>query len=365
MSNYFDNEKGVSDASLFLDIQNLSKEQFVEEITEYLKYILLKTFPNNKPKQQIFPNIDRITISCPYCGDSVHDPYKKRGNIILDGEFAGYYKCFNCGIFKDVNTFLKDFQVNPDLSVIDYVSKIKENISHNYNYDINTLLDIEKIESISFDREFFKSKFKLIEIKNSEIEKYLVGRLQFDFTKFLYNPNKKYLVVLNLTPNKKILGFQIRNFDKHKVKYKTFKLSKIYEILKIKKDINLEIDTLSQLYNITNIDYTKPITLFEGPLDSFLFKNSIANAGATKHFPLDLELRYWYDDDKVGREKAIEKINNNQSVFLWTKFREDFDIPYRTKWDLNDIILWFTKNKIQIPYFDTYFSNDPLDIIYI
>jgi hypothetical protein len=39
------------------------------------------------------------------------------------------------------------------------------------------------------------------------------------------------------------------------------------------------------------------------------------------------------------------------------------NLPYRKKWDLNDLMIWLKENNMRTPLFDNYFSNDPLDII--
>jgi hypothetical protein len=179
----------------------------------------------------------------------------------------------------------------------------------------------------------------------------------------MYNERLNHLIILNLTHSGKILGIQKRLF-KGENKYLTYKLTKIWELMKRNlKEVPEEIDMLSQLFNICLIDYTKPITLFEGPLDSFLFRNSIANAGAHKSFNLDLEIRYFFDADKDGRKKSIEKINEEQEVFLWEKYLKDNNAPYRKKWDMNDILIWARDNNVKLTNFNNYFSSDSLDII--
>jgi len=349
---------------------SISSEEYRDKLFDSLANILKFKFPNEKPKQQIRAHDDRITIACPYCGDSLSNVYKKRGNIITTGKFAGYYKCFNCDAFKSVDNFLKDFNQDVDLNFINYLAENKGDFSTaNYgNYDISILVDTDYIDKISIDRDLLKSKLGLIEIEGTTIKTWLNKRLQYDYHKFLFNQLENYLVILNLSPSGKVLGFQKRfmGFVKDGNKYNTYTLSKIYDILGIKDiEISDDINTLSQLYNITEINFNKLITLFEGPLDAFLYKNSIANAGAGKAFPLDLPIRYWYDDDDTGRKKAIEKIQNNGIVFLWERFKIDYDIPHRLKWDLNDLLIWFKNNNIKFPYYmlDSYFSNDPIDVL--
>jgi hypothetical protein len=88
------------DASLLDSLdKSLSPEEYKGEIMEYLEKILYQSFPNSPGKRSIQTHHDRITISCPYCGDSTQSDYKKRGNIILADKYSGNYKCFNCGVF--------------------------------------------------------------------------------------------------------------------------------------------------------------------------------------------------------------------------------------------------------------------------
>jgi len=228
---------------------------------------------------------------------------------------------------------------------------------------MSIFLDMDAIDKYAIDRQEFLKYFGLTEVKESPVWSWLKHRLQYDHNKFLYNPSKNYLVILNLTPASKILGVQIRNF-KGENKYLTYKLSKIYELMKRDpKIIPDQIDSISQIFNICLINYSKPITLFEGPLDSFLLRNSIASTGIHKDMPFEMPLRYLNDDDKDGRNKSIEEINNGEEVFLWTKFKQDYQLPYRDKWDLNDALMYLRDHNVKAPNFNEYFSDDELDII--
>ena len=107
----------------------------------------------------------------------------------------------------------------------------------------------------------------------------------------------------------KALGFQIRNF-KSFPKYMTWKLTKIYEDLGIPPTEELiEIDKISTTFGILELDFKQPITVFEGPLDSFLFKNAVATCSSKLDFPLEMgNLRYMYDYDIAGRDAAMQKL---------------------------------------------------------
>ena len=349
-----------------LDIdKSVSFEEYKARIIQLLQPILDNRFPNDRAKREIRPHTDRITFSCPICYDSMQSSWKQRGNIILSGKYINHYKCFNCNTYKGINEFFNDFKVDLQLDVINYITQTQENFTTSTfaKYDISLLLDVKTIEEFAIGRQELKQRFNLIEAKDSPAWPWLTKRLQYEDQKFLYSSSKNYILILNLTPSGKILGFQKRNFGKWQTKYLTFTLPTIYVMVNRTEKIPDEIDSLSQLYGICFLDFNKEITLFEGPFDSFLFKNSVANGGANKGFPIDLNLRYWYDRDNTGIKKSIEKIKEGSSVFLWEKFNREVGLPYRKKWDLTDCLVYLKENNIDIPNFENYFSKDLFDLI--
>lgn len=361
------NSAGMSfDSSLLESFdKKISPEEYKERILSTLQWILDKRFPEDHIKREIRPHRDRINISCPYCGDSMQSSWKKRGNIILDGKHRNHYKCFNCGEYKRIDLFFKDFKAPLELDALEYVSLTMSSFNYSSKkYDISLLLDDDIIEEISIDREEFKEKFQLIEARSSSIWLWLNDRLQYRGEPFLWHPKEGWLAILNLTKNGKIIGMQRRNF-KGWNKYMTYGLPKIYEILGRKLPDNPQVEALSQIFGSLLIDFSKPVTLFEGPLDSFLFPNSIAIGGSEKSFPIEMPLRYFYDDDPAGRKKAIEAIKKGEPVFLWSKFRREKGISDRKKWDLTSLLLHIKEQGRGVPIgeFSSYFSKDPFDII--
>ena len=345
--------------------KSLSPDEYKGRILNHLGPLLAKRFPGHPGKQKPRPHTDRITFACPYCGDSMQSDYKIRGNIILSGKFAGYFKCFNCGMFKSVDAFFKDYKVDLQLDFVNYLSSTKGDFSKTSygSYDISILMDPETIEGYAIEREELKNKFNLVEVAESPRLSWLKYRLQYDEERFLYNTQYDYIVILNIISKGKILGFQRRNFDKKLEKYNTYNLRRIYKEFGWDREIPEEIEALSQIYRISEIDLNRPITVFEGPLDAFLMRNAVANAGIHKGFPIDIPLRYFLDDDIEGRKKAVELIEQGHSVFMWSKFRAEYGLPWRKKWDLNDVLIWARENNVKIPTFDPYFSSDPMDAI--
>jgi len=361
-------EVGTSlDSSLSSD-NSLSLPEYKEKIINLVEPILIRRFPDQYSKQKALAYKDRISCACPYCGDSTKFPHKKRGNFILEGKHQNFYKCFNCGIFKRIDHFFKDYNAQLDLNVLDYIIDNQGNFHtrSKAKYDASIIMDMDLIESFAIERDELKKKLNLEEIKNTSAEVWLRKRLQFNNENFLYNSSKNYIAILNLTQKGGILGLQRRALGKNnnwQEKYLTYRLSKLYEVFRPGEEIPDEIDSLSQIFGIFHLNFNAPITLFEGPLDSFLFRNSIANAGANKNMPFDIGVRYWMDYDKTGLKKSIQYIGDEQHVFLWEKLQRDINFPFRKKWDLNDIIIWIRENNLKVPNFNNYFSNDPLDLI--
>jgi len=364
MTNSIIENNMIFDSSFNFEDKIISEKEYLDFLYSSFQKINQQRFLNEPVKQKINLHKDRITGCCPICGDSMKSQWKQRGNIILTGKFKNYYKCFNCSKFYRIDQFFKDFKIDLQLDIINYISNNLQDFSiqSNDKYDMSLFLDMESIDKLAIDKEEFLKFFNLIEAKDSSIWIWLKHRLQYDVSKFLYNQNKNHLLILNLTSTGKILGVQKRLF-KGKSKYLTFKLSRLYELMGKTNKIPDEIDTISQIFNICLINLNKPIILCEGPLDAFLLNNCIANCGANKSFPLDLQIKYLYDYDKTGIEHAIEKIKNENEIFLWSKFLKDINAPYRQKWDITDIKIWAKENNVKLPNIYSYFSNNSLDII--
>jgi len=347
--------------------KSISVSEFKTSIISNVEPILSSIFANCTPKQKARPYHDRVAIACPICGDSTKNFHAKRGNFILAGKHIGYYKCHNCGAFMRIDNFFKEFNIALKLDVINYLSNVVNNYEHNQNikYDMSYLLDMESIEKFAIDREEFKTRFGYKEVTECAIVSWLNKRLQFNYKKYLMDVKDNKLIILNLTRGGGILGIQKRLFAGPN-KFETFKLKKLYTLMEkvIDETDNWDyLDTLSSLFNICLIDFNKPVIIFEGPMDSFLYNNSIANTGANKTMPIDIPVKYWYDYDKTGIKKSIEYIEKGQSVFLWSKLIKEYELPNRLKWDLNDLVIYMKEHNLKISSFNKYFSNDPLDIL--
>lgn len=348
----------------------------LEKIEKTVREILAKEFSREPNKQIVYKAGNRLNFSCPYCGDS-NDGRKKRGNFYMD---TLAYKCYNggCGIYKDSISFFRDFSMygkfNGDereelRSIID-TNKTKRrsaigkiDISYFFDNDISDLL-IPRVD--------FMKKLRLQEVFGSSIHRYVTRRHQKPDMKFAWDSRKERLFLFNLTPDEKIIGLQVRNMNsiKGSSKYLTYKLSGIYEkLLRVTDSEFLErardVDPISNVFGIGNLDFSNDITVFEGPMDSFFWPNSVGLCSLENRFPFDVDnKRYFYDWDKAGITKSMDLLSKGETVFNWGKFLEENSITKNRKWDLNDLVIHLRAVGKKVKRLDNYFTNDILDLRY-
>ena len=349
----------------------------LSRVEDIINLVLSKEFLNDPARQVIYKSSNRLNFCCPYCGDSFKDPKKKRGNFYLD---TLSYKCYNggCGIFKDSVSFFKDFKVYNHLTG-DERSEIKKILGDNREKRRNVYgrvdigLFFEKdINSILIPRDFFMESLSLQEVKDSKIGRYILRRCQQLDSRFAWDPKREKLYLFNLNPDNKIIGLQVRNMEsvRGNSKYLTYKLSGIYEKILRQTDTRIlerarEVDPISHVFGIGFLDFGRMITIFEGPMDSWLWENSTGLCSIENRFPFDLEnKRYWYDWDKAGIQKSVDLLSNGETVFNWGKFLEENGINKNRKWDLNDLVIHLRSTGKKIKRFENYFTNDVLDLGY-
>lgn len=358
------------------EMKEVDEKKLWEKIYESLKLVLNKEF-SSVHKREARPHKDRISFACVYCGDSHKDPRKKRGNIFAR---TMQYHCFNgdCNAHLSVYDFLDERGVlnNFDLEEQLYLKQAGEKRTIDLKR-LKASLGLEtffsdEIADLSVERNDFIEKMKLVEIRGSRIEKYLLGRQQRDFKKFAFDPQGNLLYVFNLdSTSERIIGCQIKTFNKRNP-YLTWKISRIHQELGIFEEENFEslekMDFLSNIFGIFQVDLNKPITIFEGPLDSFLFPNAVGICSAKNSMPFEIEgSRYFYDNDGTGREWSIRRINEGKPVFLWRKFLEDSELSEmkdKIK-DLNDLVTYVRNNSVKTKRLADYFSDSKYDAIWI
>jgi predicted RNA-binding Zn-ribbon protein involved in translation (DUF1610 family) len=374
-------EKGKFELSLSFSLDTdkpINIEEFWSKIHKSITSILHKRF-TEASKRKIKPHSDRLSFACPYCGDSHNDPHKKRGNVFFD---SVNYHCFNgdCNAHNSLFFLLKEHGEIDNYTASEKAYMKETSADSNANHTIKKIRIYQSIESLFSDdamnltvsREFFLSKLKLQEIRGSRIQRYLDQRFQTKYENFAFEPKKGQLYVLNLTSDgQRVIGFQIKTFNKRSP-YLTHKTSLMHKHLGIYKEENAELlekmDTISTVFGIMNLDLSRNITVFEGPLDSFLFPNSVGVCSAKNDFPFDVDdLRYFYDNDATGKDWAMRKLQDGFPVFLWKKFIEENELSLHESKikDLNDLLIMIKRHSLKVQKFAKYFSTDKYDMIWI
>ena len=373
-----------------------SENNTLDNIKNKIQEILNKKFANDSYiKRKIDVYHDRLNFSCVCCGDSLSDVRKKRGNLYLD---TLVYHCYNCGEHMGINTLLHRF--GEELSNEDKIAvheiqqnakKFEKRVSSSQSSMSMTLLDKLAIpKDILFRQLGIISPYKDVTASN-----YLKSRMISikDWKYFAYNPLTKELYILNTSPSNRVIGFQIRQLDpkSHKQRYTSSRLTKIYSDV-FNKDINgiverlllkeslgqkyideedgvenivANLDRLSGIFNIMNVNLSQPLTIMEGPIDSLAIANSIALQSAAKHldgfFDEVENVRYLFDNDKTGREMSLKKMKNHKKVFLWGQYLDMIKSKTNIK-DINDLQ---KQNLFNIDIIEKCFSDDELDAMYI
>jgi hypothetical protein len=292
-------------------------------------------------ERKVLDHDNRINFRCPYCHEG-RTKTKKRGNVYLDKLI---YICFRCDKKTTFDKFAKDFnqQIDPDhkLEMIQHLDSISTYSDYNDDFidtSIDNLISIDELKIVIEKNLTPLSDFTPIR-KNSGVYKYLINRgineeLHTNIYQAKYWKNEdqyEWVIAMLNRRGDKLLGMQLRN-----LKYGKNRLFNIYNYEHLLEWVNLirlepielglnEIvlyNKLSYFYNIMNVNFELPITVFEGYIDSLFFPNSIGLVGInTDSFFLEnnnLELRFFYDNDEVGQKKSAEMIKK-YSVFLWQK----------------------------------------------
>jgi len=354
-----------------------SNIQLTEELKDKIRYALKQVVSqvHPEPNKKLLKDMHgRITCACPYCGDSHSDDTKKRGNIFWD---TLQYHCYNCSYHTNLYSFLKDHEVklatsDDSFMVIDYIkqNKIQVNSESVLKHDA-----LRKVQELSIDIDTFKAKFKAKVIEPGDwIWFQLKDRLLHNrVDDFLYSEKEHRLWILNFGADNKIIGAQTRRMKGYGQRYLTYDLPKLYEEmgqpLELSNEELTSLTKVSTLFGIMQLNFQRPITIFEGPLDAKFMANSLALATAgrsTDDFDEIPTVRYMFDNDVTGKKKMAEKLKKGRPVFMWSKFLKENGLDTYNIKDLNDLILKCFELKIDAhKKIDQYFTSSQLDLWYV
>lgn len=357
-------------------METIQKVSLKAKVQNFIQEILDHAFKGDSEKRRFHVSHDRLNFACPYCGDSSSDSHKKRGNVYW---ISSNYHCFNCLKHTSVDQLLLDFGAR--LESEDKIELHKNYQQHKKIQNNSSHLDFgifKKLSELAINKDDFFIKMNIFKIneRTDRAYAYLKSRMLHNKLEyFAYNPKTRRLFILNLdNTSTKVISYQIRNLDNYGNRYSTYKMSKMREFLGLKmtedEELNANLDAASMIFNLLRVDFSIPVTIFEGPLDSVFMKNSIALAGAHKNtleFDQISTVRYFLDDDLTGKKISMEKIKIDKSVFLWSKYKKIYNLQRTKIKDLNQLILYAYKNKRAdiLNGIAANFSSDRTDLIHV
>jgi hypothetical protein len=321
----------------------------------------------------------RLNFCCPYCGDSAHNPRKKRGNLYLSNLF---YRCYNTGCKSDRLPFIRmvddfDKRDNFESPEITYLSTRRDdNTSFGSGAGGGSFVShLKDIDDFALNRDYFMSLFSLIEAKNDDFcREYLTNRKQInlDQSMFAYSQHTKSLFIMNMSKKgDKVIGCQERHLraKKNEQRFTSHNYSDIVKNWMMLDDPDPDVlekmDRYGLIYNVLRIDMNRDVPVLEGAIDANHLSNSAATLSASNKIYLKNGL-YLFDNtriDAAGRVRTLEMLASGYRVFLWGKFLRDYPQFEYCK-DINDIIKKeesFPINEVMMDYF----TDDKLDGIYI
>ena len=371
-------------------------------VVKFVEDVLKKRFPGDPLRQKINDtDEDKLNFACPYCGDSLTDPNKKRGNLYLSTQT---YKCYNdgCSTWVPLEKFISKFALKYTLGVpgvekkkVEYkpATSIKKK-----GFLIEFLINREVGKQLLVFSEVV-DRFSLIPCKDAEadspigifIEKRKINKLPVFEQSCYYDSRQDKVYIFNLDiKSGKVIGFALRRINddypgpKYDIKnYTEFKKNGL--VPDLDEDFITQVNSLNNYFNILNINFTQKITITEGQIDSMFVRNCIATTGVTKSKQLLASLvtkensRIFFDNDRAGKEASIELLMKGYSVFLWnlliTDLRKTYpaltkEINTKIK-DVNDLFRFMLNQQPSLTFnefnetLDKYFSDSAIDLLLV
>jgi hypothetical protein len=368
-------------------------------LQQFCKAVLKRRFPNELTKQEIYESDgDKINIACPYCGDSASDSHKKRGNLYLK---THTYKCYNdgCMVWVPLAKFISHFSTKYNLTLPGLEKKRvefkPETTLKKRGFLIELLINREIGQKLLMFDDLVE-RFSLLPCSEADpespvgrfVKKRKIDSLPVFESSCYYDSrqDKVYLFNLDLKSGR-MLGFALRKLDdsmpgpKYNIKNYS-ELKKNGLVRDLEDSLIQEIDSLNNYFNVLNVDFSRPIIITEGQIDSMFLDNSIATTGVTKSKALLGNLvtkknsRILFDNDKAGKQQSIELLKQGYQVFLWTKLISDLKKKYPQSArllldvkDINDLYLFLSIRDSSLTFVSfnsmlaQYFSDSAFDLI--
>lgn len=327
-------------------------------LKKYLGIVLSTYFP----EVTFYDQGNKFHFRCNVCGDSKYSKKKKRGWILL---YRGtwIFKCWNCGktllakkwmkeYFPEFyNMFIKEVLQNGGLKKIVSVPKESVFIVKEKCIELEHLQYFVSFSDSSFKSDNFKIALKILQDRRIPEEIYNTWYFCF---------NKKFkdrIIIPIYDKNGKIVYWQGRTiFSNFEPKY-----------------MNCSIDkTKAVMCQLEKIDIKKPLLILEGYIDSIFADNSISvlsyNFGKKIEEELDKLQSYYvidFEDVLETKKRNLQLLQQGKFLFNWKRFLKYNNIPFRKKWDFNDLYIYMNRNRnFTFEELKCWFTNNWFDKIY-
>lgn len=275
--------------------------------------------------------------SCPICGDSQHHKYKRRCYILDNKLDFITVHCHKCGLTTNFKKFIS--MVSPAVYE-DYIQEEKKYLLTK-GHIFQKKIDIPNTKVYDYDLTLFKlnSKSFIPALSNEKCIAYINKRKipSYVAEQLFYCTKEKLpcydMIIFPFKKENLVYGFQGRSLSG----------KKFY--------IHSKNDSF-KVYNIFNVDWEKPVYIFESIIDSLYTPNSITCLGSDiseKILSLLKEPVFVFDNDKVGILKATKYAQQGYKIFIWPTGIKGKDVnELIVKWNFQpETIYKMIKNNIK------------------
>jgi len=288
---------------------------------------------------------------CCFCGDSATDKRKTRG-YIYERKGSFFYSCHNCGLSTTAMKMVK--KLDPTL----YNDYMMERLDETYSSAVRSHPAEEfKAPAPVFPTDPFRLATQLDHLTNDHTAWQFINRRKIDkgIAEDWYHTETFYALVNDNVPGKfnsallklhdhprLIIPFYLNDNPRSLIAFQGRDYSPNALIRYITTVVD---DTHPHIYGLPSADPSKPVYVFEGPIDSTFVPNSIATAGSDMLGSLarlrasvakfrDAEFIICLDNEPRNKEivKQMRKcIKAGYKVCIWPSWVQDKDV--------NDLVL--------------------------
>lgn len=302
----------------------------------------MSLFIDQKFIASIAPKLENFTrknnylwnFRCPFCGDSKKNKLKSRGYFYRKKSNISYI-CHNCGTSMSFGNFLKsiDVFIFNEYQMERYKNESASNVSKpDFSIASSKPVFIKKTFDIPTIAELTNHPAKDYVIKRmipqnyhnhiyfAENFKHFMDQTFPDHDKVFLNEER--LIIPFYDTNKNLLGLQGRAIGDSKVKYITYKVSE---------------DSI-KIFGADKVDFTKPVYVVEGPIDSMFIPNSVATMDASLYSVETLLGKHDYVLVHDNQPRNFEVVNHIKKS-IDKKFKVCVFPDYIKEKDINDMIM--------------------------